>query len=332
MKTETVLSGIRATGRLHFGNFLGAVNNFVRFQQAGHNCLYFIADMHTLTTLDNPQELRDNVLEVAKDYLAAGLDPNLSTIYTQSSVPEVAELALYLAMFQPLGELQVVPTYKDLVRKHPDRVTLGLITYPVLMAADIFGPRATLVPVGEDQVPNVELARDLARKFNRRFGETFIIPEMMKEMVKIPGLDGSKMGKSDADNAIDITAPIETIRTLYRKRGVTDPLKINRNSPGDPFKRCKSVYAVHEAVTEGERSTQILAKRCIEGSLGCAECKDLLVDRLAELIGPFQEKRRQLADQDDYVRDVLIEGGRTVKKLFQATLSDVRQKIGIVVY
>ncbi|MBU0722379.1 hypothetical protein KKA93_02905 [Patescibacteria group bacterium] len=148
--SELVLSGIRATGRLHFGNFLGAVQNFVKFQQADNTCLYFIADWHTLTTLDNPEELRGNLIEIVKDYIAAGLDPEQSIIYSQSSVPEISELCLYLSMIQPLGELERVPTFKDLIRKNPDNVNLGLVTYPVLMAADILGPKATLVPVGEE--------------------------------------------------------------------------------------------------------------------------------------------------------------------------------------
>src|SRR3989344_8968306 len=161
---EIVLSGIRATGRLQFGNFLGAIRNFVKFQQAGNICLCFIADFHTLTTLVNPEELRGNLLEIAKDYVAAGLDPEKSIIYAQPSVPEIPELCLYLSMIQPLGDLERAPTFKDLVRKNPDNVTLGLVPCPVLMAADILGPRATLIPVGEDQVPNVEMARNIARK------------------------------------------------------------------------------------------------------------------------------------------------------------------------
>ncbi len=174
--SHTILSGIRATGRLHFGNFLGAVQNFVKFQQPGNTCLYFVADWHTLTTLDDAPKLRGNLIEIVKDYIAAGLDPEQSIIYAQSSVPELSELCLYLSMVQPLGELERVPTFKDLVRKNPDNVNLGLITYPVLMAADILGPKATLVPVGEDQVPNVEMARSIARRFNKHFGETFVVP------------------------------------------------------------------------------------------------------------------------------------------------------------
>ena len=165
---ELVLSGIRATGRLHFGNFMGAVRNFVRYQTAANTCLYFIADWHSLTTLADPRELRANTLAIAADYLAAGLDPERSILYAQSGVPEIAELSLYLAMVQPLGDLQRTPTFKDMVRRFPDNVNLGTISYPVLMAADILGPKATLVPVGDDQRPNVEMARNLAIKFNQR--------------------------------------------------------------------------------------------------------------------------------------------------------------------
>src|SRR3989304_9473401 len=204
--SEIVLSGIRATGKLHFGNFIGAVQNFVKFQQPNNTCLYFIADWHTLTTLRNPEELKGNLIEIVKDYIAAGLDPEQSIIYAQSSIPEISELFLYLSMIQQVGELERIPTFKEKIKKNPDNVNLGLLTYPVLMAADILGPKATLVPVGEDQVPNVELARDLAKRFNNRYGKTFPIPEMMHDMVRIPGLDGEKMGKSDADNSIDINA------------------------------------------------------------------------------------------------------------------------------
>ncbi|MFA6297145.1 MAG: tryptophan--tRNA ligase [Candidatus Paceibacterota bacterium] len=331
-KLEIVLSGIRATGKLHFGNFLGAVRNFVRFQDEGNLCLYFIADWHTLTTLDDPAVLRNNVLEIAKDYLAAGLDPEKSIVYTQSSVPEIAELSLYLGMFQPLGELSNIPTYKDLVKKFPNRVTHGLISYPVLMAADILGPQTTLVPVGEDQVPNVELARELARRFNNRFGQTFIVPEMMKEMVKVPGLAGGKMGKSDSSNAVDINAPIESIRELYLKHSSSDPKRILRSDPGDPFNRCPGVYPLHEIITEGESVSRTIARKCQSAAIGCRDCKNQLVDTLASMIEPYQERRRELENKNDYVRDVLHEGGKKARKRFQTTIENVREKIGIRIY
>lgn len=329
---HTVLSGIRATGRLHFGNFLGAVQNFVKFQQGDNTCLYFIADLHTLTTLQNPEELRGNLIEIAKDYLAAGLDPQKSIIYAQSSVPEISELCLYLSMIQPLGDLERVPTFKDLVRKNKDNVNLGLVTYPVLMAADILGPRATLVPVGEDQVPNVEMTQSIARKFNSRFGETFVIPDMMTQMIKVPGLDGSKMGKSEADNAIDINSSIPEIRKRYLAKGVTDPKRLRASDPGDPYNRCQSVYPVHELVTSGEVESRGIATSCLTAKIGCVDCKHKLVDSIALILKPFQEARAKLDDQDDYVREVLHEGGKRARELIRPTVEAVRDRMGIVIY
>ena len=332
MSQETILSGIRATGRLHFGNFMGAVRHFVTHQKPGNRCMYFIADLHTLTTLKNPDELRGNVLEITKDYLAAGLNPEESLIYAQSSVPEIPELSLLLSMVQSLGELQRIPTFKELVRKNPDDVNLGLVSYPVLMAADILGCQATLVPVGEDQIPNVELARNLAERFNNRFGQTFIMPKMMNEMVRVPGLDGGKMGKSDSDNAIDIDSSTQVIRERYLKRGITDTNKVKLTDPGDPFNRCASVYPLHELVTTGETTTRTIASRCRTGTIGCVECKNLLVESISAILGPFQEKRAALANKDDFVRDVLHEGGKRAREIFSETVDDVRSKMGIVVY
>ena len=329
---EIVLSGIRATGRLHFGNFLGAVRNFVQFQRDDNLCLYFIADWHTLTTLQNPEEIRGNVVEIVKDYLVAGLDPELSVIYAQSSVPEIAELCLYLSMVQPLGELERIPTFKDLVRRNSDNVNFGLITYPVLMAADILGPKATLIPVGEDQIPNVELAQNLARRFNNRFGETFRIPEMMTSMVKVPGLDGEKMGKSESDNAIDINAPIKEIRERYLKRGITDPERKRISDPGDPYNRCRSVYPIHELVTEGETESRQIANMCLKAEIGCVECKNSMVDSIAKILGPFQQKRMELASKNDFAREVLQEGGKHARAIISPTVAEVRDKMGIILY
>lgn len=331
--SKTILSGIRATGRLHFGNFMGAVRHFVNFQNSDNRSMYFIADLHTLTTLRDPNELRGNVLEIAKDYLAAGLDPNLSVIYAQSSVPEISELSLLLSMIQPLGELERIPTFKDLLRKNADNVNLGLVSYPVLMAADILGPKADIVPVGFDQRPNVELARNLAQRFNARFGKTFVIPEMLDEdkMIKVPGLDGEKMGKSDSDNSIDINSSREVILKRYMERGVTDPERVKISIPGNP-QHCRSVYPIHEIVTPGEPETRTIANACKTAQIGCADCKRKVVDGIATILEPFQEKRAQLAHQDDFIMDVLHEGGKKARTIIAGTVSDVRQKMGVVIY
>ena len=330
--SQIVLSGIRATSRLQLGNFLGAVINFVKFQQPGNTCMYFIADLHSLTTMESPEEIRGNLIEIVKDYIAAGLDPEQSIIYAQSSIPEISELCLYLSMIQQVGELERIPTFKEKIKKNPDNVNLGLLTYPVLMAADILGPKATLVPVGEDQVPNVELARSLARRFNSRFGETFVLPEMMTEMIRVPGLDGKKMSKSDADNAIELSMTIPVIRERYLKFGVTDIERKLRSDPGDPYKRCQSVYPVHELVTVGEIETRVIANACLEAEIGCVDCKHQLVDNIAKVLEPFQDTRAKLSDKDDYVREVLHEGGKKARALILETVKEVREKMGIVIY
>lgn len=332
MAKNVVLSGIRATGRLHFGNFMGAVQNFVKYQTDENLPMYFIADWHTLTTLEQPEELRDNLIEIVKDYLAAGLDPDKSVIYAQSSVPEIAELSLYLSMSQPLGNLQTIPTFKEKVRSQPNNISLGLVSYPVLMAADILGPRANLVPVGEDQVPNVELARNLAQRFNAKFGDTFTVPELMEHMIKVPGLDGNKMGKSEADNAIDINASMEVILDRYRRKGVTDAQRIRATDPGDPYSRCKSVYAVHEIVTVGELSSRAIANACRAGTISCSDCKIKLVEGIAAILEPFQEKRAALANRNEYVREVLNSGGKRARASIGETVARVRERMGIIVY
>lgn len=327
---KTVLSGIRATGRLHIGNLLGAVHQFVSQAEGVDRSMYFIADFHTLTTYNSSsEELRGNILEITKDYLAAGLDPEKSIIFAQSSVPAIPELSLLISMRQPFGEVNQLPTIRDLRNKSAVE-TLGLLTYPVLMAADMLGAQATLVPVGKDQVPNVELAQQLARRFNNRYGETFVVPKMLENMVRIPGLDGGKMGKSDSDNSVEINDPMDKIRETYMKRGVTDDQRLKVTDSGDPVNRCKSIYPVHLVVTPGEFKDKEIEKKCKAGQIGCRECKAIMLDNLAAIIEPFQERRRKLNHQDDYVIDVLREGGRRASVIYQETLELVRDKLGIL--
>jgi tryptophanyl-tRNA synthetase len=331
--SEVILSGIRATGRLHFGNFIGAVRHFVDFQKPGNECYYFIADLHTLTTRSDPDLLRKNLREIVKDYLAAGLDPNECTIYAQSSVLEIPMLSLLLSNLQPLGDLLGVTTYKEQVRKNPDNVNLGLVTYPVLMAADIIGPKATLVPVGSDQVPNIELTRELVRRFNSQFGETLVMPRMMEQMDRVPGLDGAKMGKSEADNAIELTSSKDEILERYKRKGITDDMRKLRTDPGDPHNRCKSVYPLHALITPSEQGTSVvIAKQCMAAEITCTECKGILVDSIMRYLVPFQEKRRELAERDDLVTEILHEGGKKARKVIAATTAEVQDKMGIFVY
>lgn len=332
---QRVLSGIRATGKLHFGSLMGAVQNFVKFQDAEDTeCLYFIADYHTLTTLDDPEQLRMNLIEMVKDYLASGLNPEKSVLYTQSSVPQIAELSLFLSMLQPKGELERKPTVAEMIAQYPDRVTLGLVSYPVLMAADILGPKANLVPVGADQVPNIEIARDLATRFNSRYGtKTFVVPGMLEEMVRVPGLSGGKMGKSDAKNAIGINMPKEEVLSRYMRGGLTDPKRIRRTDPGHP-EECVSVYPLHRMVTKTESSSDEMAignvaSQCRNAEIGCADCKQLLVENLFKVLGPFQERRAYYEDKDALVKEILHEGGKKARTIIGPTVEEVAECMGI---
>ena len=281
-----------------------------------------------MTTFRKASAISENILDVATDYLAAGIDPEESIIYAQSSVPEIAELALYLSMFQPKAPLEDLPTIKDLV-KDGSTMSLGHLSYPVLMAADILGTQATLVPVGLDQKPNIELAREIARRFNRNFGHTFTVPEMAMQAVKIPGLRGGKMGKSEDEDGVQITDSKDVILRKYAK-GITDASRVHANDPGHPEK-CLSVYPVFEvtlAESDPERLSRI-GSQCRAGARGCRDCKSELVDVLSGILEPFQEKRRQLEAKREYVREVLHYGGIMAREIIQPTLDDVRSKLGI---
>lgn len=344
---EIILSGIRATGRMHLGNFFGAIDQFVQFQNGQNFCMFFIADWHTLTTFtDDATEVGLNTLAIAADYLAAGLDPEKSLIYTQSSVPEIAELSLLLSMFQPLGQLEGIPTLKEKLRIKPNEgetekdaetrvrraMNLGLLTYPVLMAADILGPQATLIPVGADQKPNVELAIDLARRVNELLGPTLTSPRESINPV-VPSLTGGKMGKSQVDSSVVLTDSREEIERKYKRFGVTDPEKVMRGAKGH-VENCVSVYPMYKALDGPKKYTlqDDIRKGCEEtGELGCADCKHRLAGLLDERIGEFRERRQKLESQKEFVQDVLHFGGLKAREIIRPTLQTLRHKMGILV-
>lgn len=338
-----VLSGIRATGRLHLGNYLGALVRFAKMSKdPQYHCLFFVADMHTLTTLRDAAQIRENMPEIILDYLAAGVDPEKATIYLQSSIPQVAELAWYLGCLISEPQLRSLPTFKDKAKKIEQKgeiVTAGLFSYPILMAADILGPRAHYVPVGADQLPHLELTQQIARNFNRLFGDYFPVPDAMKQdMIKVTGLslnkdmddDGrdlggfEKMGKSDG-NSIILS---DTAEQTWEKIRVapTDPARKRREDPGDPEK-CP-IYALHEFVSSGEHLAHCRAG-CTSASIGCLDCKAILSQNINGQLAEFRERRLELAGKTSLVRDVLAEGKRRAEPFFDETLKHVREKIGL---
>lgn len=330
LKPQVVLSGIRATGKMHLGNYLGAMKNFVDLQNTeGYQCFYFVADYHTLTTNPDPNELKTNLPGIVLDYLAAGIDPTKSTLYAQSSVPELAELCLLIGMVTPIGELMRCPTFKEKARKQPDNVNHGLFTYPVLMAADILGPKADIVPVGEDQLPHVEITRFIASRFNNRYGEVFKLPEaLIEKAIRVPGLDGTdKMGKSEG-NTIDLSDSADVVWEKLRV-AVTDEKRERRIDPGRPY-LC-NLYALHEFVSPKELVKEI-DEGCRSAGIGCVECKKELAGNITAILDPLQQRRAKIAKDQDYIRQILHDGGQRARAVIQRTVNEVRDRMGLVMY
>lgn len=321
---KRVFSGVRPTGRLHLGNYLGALKNYVTLQNE-YDCVYSVVDIHALTTLEETSKLKDNVHEVVLDFLAAGLDPARSTIFIQSHVPEVTELFTLLGMLTPLSWLLRVPTFKEKVKMHPQNVNYGLVGYPVLMASDILVYKAEVVPVGEDQLPHLELAREIVRRFNEHFGPTFAEPQAkLTNFPMVVGLDGrDKMSKS-LNNHIELaTTADETTRKVMS--AVTDPARKLRSDPGHP--EVCNVYKLQRCFNSS-RATGI-TDECREAKIGCVECKRLLAEAINTELTPLRARRAELAAHPEDIAHILREGAEKARALARATVSEVKQKMGL---
>jgi tryptophanyl-tRNA synthetase len=345
---KRVLSGMRPTGKLHLGNYVGALDNWVRMQDE-YQCFFVIVDWHALTTdYADTSRVKENSLEVALDWLAAGLDPEKSVLFIQSHVPAHAELHLLLSMITPLGWLERVPTYKEQQQniKDKDLGTYGFLGYPVLQAADILIYKADVVPVGEDQVAHIELTREIARRFNGFYsrkgiggyvGPTvteeelqrrhYVFPEpqsLLTRAPKLPGTDGRKMSKSYG-NTILLTDPEPVVRQKL-KTMVTDPARVRRSDPGNPdvcpvgdLHKIFSSKATMAKVNEG----------CRSASIGCIECKDWAADGLVQLLSPMQQRRKKFEENPRLAWDILEAGTERARKAASATMEDVRAAMGM---
>lgn len=327
---ETVVSGIRSTGKLHLGNYYGAIKNFLEMQN-NYNCFFFIADLHALTTHPTSAEMHQNVKQVVTEYLAAGIDPEKATIYVQSDVPEVTELYLYLNMNAYLGELERSASFKDKVRSHPDNVNAGLLTYPVLMAADILIHRATKVPVGKDQEQHLEMARTFGNRFNRLYQNDYF-PEpyafsFEQKLVKIPGLDGKgKMGKSEGEgNAIYLSDSPDVIRKKVKK-AVTDsgPTEENQEKPD----YIQNLFDLMKIVSSEETLNHFddLYNRC---QIRYGDFKKQLAEDMIIATDPIRNRINDIANDHDYLQKVVTMGAEKARASAQKTIADVRELIGI---
>jgi tryptophanyl-tRNA synthetase len=321
-----VLTGFRPTGDLHIGHWAGNVSNAVRLQDEGYECFYFVANWHMLTThYDRTSELQSLVEAIVLDLLACGIDPERSTFYLQSDLPEVAEMALLLGMITPLGWLERVPTYKERLRDMAERdiANFGLLGYPVLQTVDITIVRGEFVPVGEDQVSHLEISREIVRRFNRLFGEVLVEPQpLLSDFPLVPGSDGRKMSKS-LDNAIGIADDPDTIRAKVRSF-ITDPQKVRLGDPGRP--EICPIFALHTRFSPD--IVDWTRDHCRTGELGCVDCKTNLADRLIEELRPIRERRLELAAEPGLVWKVLAEGSERVRPVVRETLDAVRDAMG----
>jgi tryptophanyl-tRNA synthetase len=319
---SVVLSGMRSTGKLHLGNYFGAVRNWVELQDR-YDCYYFVADWHALTTeYADPSDIGDHTLEVVADYLASGLDPEKSVIFVQSLVPEHAELHLLLSMITPLGWLERVPTYKEQIREldNRDLATFGFLGYPVLQTADIILYRADFVPVGEDQASHLELSREICRRFNGFYGPIFPEPKaLFTPTPKVPGLDGRKMSKSYA-NTIDLADEPDEIRRKCQGM-FTDPLRQRRNDPGHP-ESC-NLFQFHLLVSP-EETQQEVARDCRLARIGCVDDKRLIAERLIEFLTPIRERRAALMRDRSTLLDIVRDGSRRARERAGETMERVR--------
>lgn len=320
-----VFSGARPTGRQHIGNYLGAIQNYVQLQNE-YECIYSIVDIHALTTMEDLGSMQSNIREMMLDWLAAGLDPQKSILFVQSHVPQVMELHTLLSMITPLGWLLRVPTFKEKARMQPQNVNYGLVGYPVLMTADIILYKATIVPVGEDQLPHLELCREIVRRFNSLVAPVF--PEPQAKLTNAPmvvGLDGvNKMSKS-LNNHIELAAtPEETRKRIMA--AFTDPQRKTRSDPGRP--EICNIYSLHR-LYDCPKLAEI-SESCRTARIGCVECKKFLADEINTALEPFRARRAEIAQRSGYLEEIFADGARRARRIAEETIREVKEKMHLI--
>jgi tryptophanyl-tRNA synthetase len=325
---KTVLSGMRSTGKIHLGNYFGALKNWIDLQDR-YRCYYFAADWHALTSdYADPSQIAVNTVEMVTDWIAAGLDPAKSTIFIQSMVPDHAELHLLMSMITPLGWLERVPTYKEQIQQieNKDLATYGFLGYPVLQTVDICIYRAHFVPVGEDQASHLEISREIVRRFNHLY-QRDVFPEpqaLFTPTPKVPGIDGRKMSKSYG-NAINLSDSPEVIRKKCMQM-FTDPQRLRRTDPGRP--EVCNLYDFHKLVSAPEVQERV-AHECRAATIGCVDDKKLLAQILIDYLEPMRQRREELLRDRDTVFDILLEGSRVARERTGETLQQVRDAMGL---
>jgi tryptophanyl-tRNA synthetase len=324
---KKMLTGFRPTGKLHLGHLHGNIGNMIKYQKDYEN-FFFLVDWHALSTeYQNPKNIKSDLIECAIDLVALGIDPEYTHLYRQSDIPQIAELTLYFSMITPLSWLERCPTYKEQIIElsSKDISTLGFLSYPVLMASDILIVNSDIIPVGEDQLPHIEITREIARRFNYLYGKYFNEPQaMLSKATRVPGIDGRKMSKS-YNNAIFLSDNFEDIKDKV-SRMITDPKRIYLKDPGHP--EVCNVFSFYKIYMDRDSLTEI-ENRCKRGEIGCTECKKEIAEIIYSSLEEFREKRNEIIKNVNYIYEILEDGMIAVRKISEKTISDVRKKIGI---
>ncbi len=322
---KRVFSGFRPTGKQHIGNYLGTIQNCITLQEE-YDCVYCVVDIHALTTLENTKMLKTDIYEMVLDWLAAGIDPQKSILFIQSHIPQVMELHTIFSMITPLNWLLRVPTFKEKVKTQPQNVNYGLVGYPVLMTADIALYKGEVVPVGEDQLPHLEIAREIVRRFNSTYG--FVFPEPQARLTSFPlimGLDGEQKMSKSYNNHIEMSASPQEILERVRN-AVTDPARRYRSDPGHP--EICNIYRLHQVFTPTR--VEEIASECRSAGIGCVDCKKMLAQAISSSLEPFREKRASLATKPNYITEVLADGASRAEVIANETLKEVKEKMGLL--
>lgn len=323
-KKGRVFSGARPTGRQHLGNYLGAIQNYVALQD-DFDCVYCIVDVHALTTVETTRELRQNTNEMVLDWLAAGIRPEESIVFVQSHIPQVMELHTYLSMVTQFGKLTDLPTFKEKVRQQPENVNYGLLGYPVLMTADIVLYKSDIVPVGIDQAPHLEFAREIVRSFNYRYKTDVLIEPQAKhtEIPKVLGIDGKEKMSKSLNNHIELASTPEETTARVREM-VTDPARMKRTDPGNPD--VCNVFTMHKIFSSPEE-VEMVNVECRRAGIGCVDCKKLLAKNMNCQLETFRARRAEFASKPGYVDDVLNDGAGRARVIAEKTMEEVREAI-----
>ncbi len=326
MPKKVILSGMRPTGLLHLGNLLGALNNWKNLQDE-YECFFMVADWHSLTTeYENTSEIKKYIREMVIDWISVGLDPERSVIFVQSHIKQHAELTLLLGMIVPISWLERVPTYKEQIMQlsEKDLSNYGFLGYPLLQTADILAYKANAVPVGEDQLPHLELSREIVRRFNNFYEPVFPEPQsLLSPVPKLLGTDGRKMSKS-YNNCIYISDDDKTLSQKVMSM-ITDPARVKRNDPGHPD--ICTVFSYHNIFSQSD--VESISEQCKKAEIGCVDCKKLLLKNIQEVLAPIRSKRQEIIQDPTYIDRVLEEGNNKAQERAEKTLVDVRKAMKI---